>query len=273
MEHQVGSTVESDDPIAGAQARNAGIAQFFLGDPQSWKTPTLEFPGGPSALKETALAAGVDLVIHAAYLINVASPNNRIRIPSRKLLQATLNLAAEIGAIGVVVHGGHFTKEISLDEGIESWRKCVDILDFPVPIFIENTAGGMHAMARHVETIQQLWNGLASSVNFPQVGFCLDTCHAHAAGENLTGLTKRILDITGRIDLVHANDSRDMFNSGADRHANLGQGHADPQGVLEVCRAARRADGTPSPIVVETPGDPAEQAADIVWLRDRLAPL
>jgi deoxyribonuclease-4 len=90
-------------------------------------------------------------------------------------------------------------------------------------------------------------------------GFCLDTCHAHAGGEDLLGVVDRVKAITGRVDLVHANDSRDAFDSGADRHDNLGHGTIDPDAIVAVLRAAG------APAVVETPAD--GQAADITLLR------
>ena len=74
----------------------------------------------------------------------------------------------------------------------------------------------------------------------------------------------KVTAITGRIDLVHANDSRDAFDSGADRHTNLGQGHLDPNELVEVVRQAG------APAVVETPGDVEGQSADIAWLTERL---
>ena len=99
------------------------------------------------------------------------------------------------------------------------------------------------------------------------VGFCLDTCHAHAGGEELVGLVDRVKAITGRIDLVHANDSRDAFDSGADRHANFGDGEVEPDALAEVVRQAG------VPVVVETPGGREGQAADIAWLQgERLTP-
>jgi hypothetical protein len=65
-----------------------------------------------------------------------------------------------------------------------------------------------------------LWDAVGDT----GAGFCLDTCHAHAGGIALSDLANTILGITGRIDLIHCNDSRDAFDSGADRHANLGNG-------------------------------------------------
>ena len=98
------------DPVAEAQARGAGLAQFFLGDPQAWKGPQVAYEGGAAALRQAATDAGVALYVHAPYVLNVATTNNRIRIPSRKFLQQHLDAAAEIGAAGLVVHGGHVLK-------------------------------------------------------------------------------------------------------------------------------------------------------------------
>src|SRR5512139_3314950 len=129
MAHVIGSHVGQEDPIAEATARDAAAVQIFLGDPQSWKAPTVAYPGGAAALKAAAEQAGVAVYVHAPYGINVASTNNRIRIPSRKLLQQTVTLAAEAGARGVVAHGGHVTANDGPDVGFDNWRKAVDQLD------------------------------------------------------------------------------------------------------------------------------------------------
>jgi len=70
--------------------------------------------------------------------------------------------------------------------------------------------------------------------------------------------------ITGRIDLVHANDSRDPAGTGADRHANLGQGQIDPDHLRGMVRAGN------APILVETPGGLAGLAADMQFVREAL---
>jgi deoxyribonuclease IV len=260
----IGAHVEQDDPVAEAKARDTDLVQFFLGDPQSYKGPVVRFPGGTQALKAAAEAAGVSLYVHAPYPINVASTNNRIRIPGRKLLQQHVHAAAEIGARGVIVHGGHLGVDEDAMVGFDNWRKCVDGLELPVPLLIENTAGGDNAMARRLEAIDRLWTMIGSASGADRVGFCLDTCHAHAGGIDLTGVVDKVLAITGRIDLVHANDSRDEFDSGADRHANLGSGLVDVDALAAVVRAAG------APTVVETPGGVQGQSADIGWLRERL---
>ena len=260
----MGGHVDQADPIAEAQARGATLSQFFLGDPQGWKGPKVAYAGGAAALRADAEAAGIALYVHAPYVLNVATSNNRIRIPSRQHLQKQLTAAAEIGAAGVIVHGGHVGADEDADLGFANWFKCVDGLDIAVPLLIENTAGGANAMARRLERIDRLWSAIGPSANADKVGFCLDTCHAHAGGEELLGLVERVRAITGRIDLVHANDSRDAFDSGADRHTNFGEGNCDPQGVADVIVSAG------APIVVETPGGVEGQTRDLLWLADRL---
>jgi deoxyribonuclease-4 len=260
----IGGHGEQADPVAEARARSATLAQFFLGDPQGWKGPEFAHPGGAAGLRTAAEEAGITLYVHAPYVLNVATSNNRIRIPSRKFLQQYLHAAAEVGAAGVVVHGGHVLKNDDPETGFDNWRKCIERLEMPVPLLIENTAGGDNAMARRLDRIARLWEAVRDAPAGDTVGFCLDTCHAHAGGEELVGLVDRVRAITGRIDLVHANDSRDGFDSGADRHANFGSGQVDPAALAEVVRLAA------APVVVETPGGREGQAQDIAWLREHV---
>ena len=113
---RIGGHFHSDNPLEDAVACGARTAQFFLGDPQGWKGPVI--PGGdPAALRDAYAAADVDIYIHAPYMINVASTNNRIRIPSRKLLDQQLKAAAAIGAKGLIVHGGHVTGDVDPGPG------------------------------------------------------------------------------------------------------------------------------------------------------------
>lgn len=264
MTIRLGAHVSSVHPLTDAAGIGAELVQVFVGDPQSWKKPVSPFPEGAAALKAAAEAHGVGIVVHSPYVLNVASTNNRIRIPSRKLLQQTITESAAAGAMGVVVHGGHVTANDDPAVGFENWRKCIDGLKIEVPLLIENTAGGNKAMARYEESIAQLWDAISGSPNIDQVGFCLDTCHAHAAGLDLVGIAERIKAITGRIDLIHCNDSRDAANSGRDRHANLGQGFADVDAIAELVKTAG------APVVLETPGGVEDRLADLAWLRDRL---
>lgn len=248
----IGSHVNSQDPLAAAEAEGADLVQIFLGNPQSWKKPK------PRADAALLCESPVPLYVHAPYLINVASANNRVRIPSRKILQDTCDAAAEIAATAVIVHGGHVDDD-DIQAGCERWRKAMKRLETDVPVYLENTAGGDRAMARRFDTIARLWDHIGDT----GIGFCLDTCHAWAAGEALTDAVGRIKTITGRIDLVHCNDSRDAAGSGADRHANIGVGQIDPDLLVAVVKAAD------APVVCETADEGRKD--DIAFLRERLS--
>jgi deoxyribonuclease-4 len=247
----VGAHVPSIDPLREATERDADLVQIFLSDPQSWKKPD------PRTDATALIESDLPIYVHSPYLINVCADNNRVRIPSRKILQDTCDAATEIGAVAVVVHGGHVTGDGPQEEGIDRWRKALKATDTNVQILIENTAGGDKALARRVEWIARLWEEIGEF----GVGFVLDTCHSWAGGEPFDELVERVVAATGKIDLVHANDSKDPFDSRRDRHQNLGAGKIP---VEMLAATIVKAD---APVVVETPGGAAEQAADIEWVR------
>ncbi|MGH3794832.1 MAG: deoxyribonuclease IV [Pseudonocardiaceae bacterium] len=253
---RIGAHVRDDDPVDAATERDATVVQFFLADPQSWKAPR------PHPQAERLRTADLDVYVHAPYVVNVASLNNRIRIPSRKLVAQHAAAAATVGARGLVVHGGHVTKGEGLAEGVENWRKMfarqADAGGFSTRILVENTAAGDGAIARRFDALARLWDVIGDY----DVGFCLDTCHAFAAGEDLADLVDRATAITGRIDLLHCNNSRDEFGSARDRHAPLLEGTIAAQQLVAVCAAAD------APVVLET--RPDSQAKEIAWLREQL---
>jgi deoxyribonuclease IV len=253
---RIGAHFHTENPLAEATAIGADVAQFFLGDPQDWKPPVI--PGDPGQIKQGWADAGIDVYIHSPYPVNLASTNNRIRHPSRNIVKQQLKAAASIGAKALVVHGGHVTARDDPQDGLLNWAKAVEQIERPIPVLIENTAGGEGAMARSLDMIARLWDAVGGLEN---IGFCLDTCHANSAGIDLADAVDRIKAITGRIDLVHCNNSRDEFGSGQDRHANLTGGTIDPQVLVGVIAAAD------APAVCETP----DAAGDVRWLRRQFA--
>ncbi|MDX6209999.1 MAG: deoxyribonuclease [Frankiales bacterium] len=250
----IGAHVDPEAPLVAARERNADVVQFFLADPQSWKPPV------PREDADELRASDVAIYIHSPYLVNVASPNNRVRVPSRKIIDQHAEAAAAVGARGLIVHGGHVGRDDDPQTGFESWRKTFERASWPLPILIENTAGGDNACARTLEDIARLWDAVGDL----GAGFCLDTCHAFAAGEELLDIVDRVKAVTGRIDLVHLNDSKDPFESGRDRHTNVGDGTIDPELLLAVVRAAD------APVICETPGGVDGQSADIAFLRSKV---
>lgn len=240
-------------PLDAAAALGADCVQIFLSDPQDWRKP----PAREDAAE--LRASPLPLYVHAPYLINVCSPRNNVRYGARKILKETCDAAADVGAEAVIVHGGH--AEDGLDEGIGRWVRTLEMLESDVPLLIENTAGGTNAVARRFDALARLWDAVSSARTSVELGFCFDTCHAHAAGEELGDAVERVLAIVGRIALLHANDSRDAPGTGADRHANLGRGEVPVDDLRAMIRAA------PAPVVVETPGGVEEMRADIEFVR------
>ena len=250
----IGAHTNPKDPIAEAAERDADVVQIFVSNPQSYKKPV------PREDAAELIASGLPIYVHAPYIMNPVSPNNRIRIPSRKTLAQTVEAAEAIGARGVIVHGGHVGDDEDIAVGFERWRKALDTFESSVPLLIENTAGGGHAVVRELDNYGPLWEEIGGY----NVGVCLDTCHAWAAGDDLATAVERIVAATGKVDLVHCNDSRDPHNSRRDRHANLGEGMIPEELLIEVIRAAQ------APVIVETPSEDDGQKRDIAWLRERL---
>ena len=184
---RIGAHVPSIHPLEEAAERGADLVQVFLSNPQSWKKPA------PRADAAALRAAPLPIVVHAPYLINVASPNNRVRIPSRTILADTLEAAAGVGAVAVVVHGGHVGDDEDPAVGVERWRKALEGVDRPVRVLLENTAGGGNAVLRDLGRLGPLWE----AIGHLGVGVCLDTCHAWAAGEDLETAVDRVRAATG----------------------------------------------------------------------------
>jgi deoxyribonuclease-4 len=249
---------ELDDggPLARAAEMDADGVQVFLADPQGW-TPK------PRPDAEDLLAGDVLVVVHAPYVLNVATTNNRIRIPSRKLLGAHARPPRRSAPSGMVVHGGHVLAKDDPAVGVDNWRKT----------FARQADGRrLPAAAAHREHRRRRQrDGPRPRRDRPAVGgvgefgagFVLDTCHAWAAGWDLATAVDDVRAITGRVDLVHLNNSRDPHGSSRDRHAPLTDGEIPTELLVEVARAAG------CPVVLETPGDAAAHAEEIALLRSR----
>lgn len=248
---RIGAHVSPSAPIAAAAERNAEAVQIFLANPQSWKAPL------PRDDAEAIKAADIDVYVHSPYIMNLASPNNRVRIPSRKTLAQTVRAAETIGALGVIVHGGSVGDDEDVSVGYERWRKGLESFELTVPILVENTAGSGNSVMQDLNNFGPLWEAIGDL----NVGVCLDTCHTWAAGQDMENAVSLIRGLTGGVTLVHANDSRDEAGSNRDRHANFDVGQIPDDLVPAIIREA----GVTA--IVETPDDDEGQKRDIAFLR------
>src|SRR5687767_7776857 len=172
---RVGVHVPGKEPIAEAEMLGVDCLQLFVSDPQSFKVPKTR----PDA--DVLKAANIPIYVHAPYLINVCSPLPNRRYGARNILRNTCTAAANIGATAVIVHGGH--AEDDINEGFGRWARTLEQLKSTVPVYIENTAGGKNAVARRFDDLARLWEAVQKAKTDVEIGFCFDTCHAHAAGE------------------------------------------------------------------------------------------
>jgi deoxyribonuclease-4 len=251
----IGAHIPSKNAVEEIKMRKGDTFQIFVSSPQMWKSPKPR-----EDLEELQDYSG-PIYVHAPYLINVATPNNKVRHPSRKLLKDTCKVAASFGAKGVIVHGGSVGEGGDIGVGYDNWRKAIEhVEDTGMRVLVENTAGGKNSVARYMDSIERLWE----VIGHLNVGLCLDTCHTWAGGIPTEKAVRGFKKLVKNIDLVHFNDSKDGFESSRDRHENLGKGNipkAELEYVIKNCK---------SDIVVETPGGLEEQKKDIAWIKRRL---
>ena len=279
-------------PVAGGLAArglryaaevSAEAIQVFVSNPRGW---TLA-PGDPAqdaAFAEHVAGTGLPVFVHSSYLVNLGSPDEATVSRSAGSLRHALHRAARIGARGVVVHTG---SAVSGDR-TAAMRQVRDNL---LPLLEETARTGGSASGGPVASEPSLLlepmagqgQMLCAAIGdlgpyldalgwHPRIGVCLDTCHAFAAGHDLSrpgGADRLLTDLVraagpGRLRLVHANDSADRCGSRRDRHANIGSGQ-----IGEAAFGALLGHPVTAgvPFVVETPGKAAAQARDIAALK------
>ena len=229
------------------------------------RAPRSAYAGGAEALRADAEAAGVDLYVHAPYIVNVATTNNRIRIPSRKLLQQHVDAAAAIGAKGLIVHGGHVNKDDDPAKGFDNWRKAVEATDLKLPLLIENTAGGDNAMTRYLDRIARVWDAISDGRGLRH-GRLLPRHLPRARRRQRPGDRRRRRPRDHRPDRPGALQRQPRRVRLRRRPAR--QLRRRPASTPTQLAAVVRDAG--APVVCETPGGAAEHRADFAWLRERL---
>jgi deoxyribonuclease-4 len=263
--------------VAGGLARcrpraaevGAEVVQVFLANPRAWAEPPVDHDAD-EVFGSSCAEDGLPVFVHAPYLVNLGSPSPVTVARSVAALDFSLRRAARIGARGVVVHAGSAVLGNDWAAAMRQVREhLLPLLDAAtdVPVLIEPTAGGGNALAAAADSLAAYLDTLDRD---ERVGVCLDTCHMHAAGSDLStakGFARAVRAYakaagSGRIRLVHVNDSRDPAGSLRDRHAAIGSGTigAEAFAALFTTPALRGV-----PLVVET--DDAHQAADIAALK------
>jgi deoxyribonuclease IV len=242
-----------------AQSIAINTMQIFTKNQNRWA----QKPATPEdiAAWETAQAAtGIGPVVsHAAYLINLGSPDDELWNKSADALIDELTRAEQLGLLGVVFHpGAHMGsgEATGLARIIAALDRChAATSGYRTLTLVENTAGQGTALGY---TFEQLAAILAGVREPERVGFCFDTCHSLAAGYDLRtpetyaetmGQFDRLVGLH-RLRCFHFNDSKKGLGSRVDRHDHIGTGELGLAPFGFILNDARFAD---TPKILETP--------------------
>jgi len=258
-----------DKALDKAAKIGANCLQIFSGSPRLWARPQPD-PDQIKAFKTKRQKLNIDpVVFHALYLINLAAFNQTAQ-KSVKVLAEELQLAERLGVMGSVVHLGSFLKhnpQLAYQELLKNMTQVLATAPPNVYFIIENAAG--NKIGQSLDQIFQIFNDIKDK----RLRLCWDTCHGFAAGIDLSSPDKldRLLDQIDqhigfdKLVLWHFNDSRDPFNSGRDRHENIGAGYI---GLDTFRTIINHPTASRIPMIIETPGfdkkGPDKQNLDIL---------
>jgi len=237
----------------------AEVLQIFGASPRAWQVKLPKDEEVQKFLEVLRKSKIQSVYLHAPYLINLASPDDRVRSGSILALASHLKIAELIWAQGLIFHLGS-GKEAPKDEAIENvaqgMRNILKSIPGETRLIMENNAGGGHRIGSTASDMAILLEKVGSE----RVKVCFDTAHAYEAGtieEYSPPHIKRLLDEWDRevgvenILVIHANDSKTAYNSHNDRHENIGAGYIGIDGFRTLAKEKRLAD---KPWILEVPG-------------------
>lgn len=226
--------------------------QIFSSSPRGWNFTKLDEVRMVMFLEKKSELIIDPIYFHASYLVNLAD-SGRIGSMSRLSLIAELNVAPKLKIKGSIIHLGSFKNNIDFIPLIKNIKEILEKTPSDSLFIIENA--GNKKIGKNLAEIAEIIN----QVGNPRVRVCLDTCHLHSAGYDLTSKQKldnfllhfdKLIGLQ-KLELIHLNDSKDKFNSGRDRHENIGNGTLG----LTVFKLLLNHPMTRNlPFIIETPG-------------------
>ncbi|MBN3323749.1 APN1 lyase, partial [Atractosteus spatula] len=234
---------------------------MFLGSQRSWQRPPLDEKAA-ARFREACSEHGVEpafILPHGSYLMNCGSPKQDVCDKSRLLLVDELSRCAQLGLSMFNLHPGASLGDITTDQCIQRIAEAIDHAHRQVPAVmtvLENMSGQGSTVGGQFSELR----GIIEQVrDKSRVGVCLDTCHAFAAGYDISaaGGIKKVLDefdsVVGLSYLraLHLNDSKGKLGCHLDRHEDIGRGQIGLAAFRELVNEPRL-DGIP--MILETPG-------------------
>ena len=247
--------------IARGLADGCEAVQIFARPSAQWRAKPVTAEEISQFRSEHA-AVGWPALSHASYLINLCAADPVLLDRSRAALHEEMLRAEELGLDFVVIHpGAHLG--CGDDEGIAAVARTITWLHqrtrgFRVRLALELTAGQGSCLGCRFEELARM---LELSGGGERLGICFDTCHAHAAGYDLTtdaGYDQVFADFQRLVGLdrlvaFHLNDSKTPLNSRVDRHQEIGDGYL---GLLPFWRLVNDPRFARVPGILETPSGP-----------------
>jgi deoxyribonuclease IV len=270
--------------LESAKKLGANALQVFSASPRMWQGGVTRIPEAEAAAfraKRVEYGLG-PLVIHANYLINLASAQQMLRVRSIQAFHDELVRGVALGADFLVVHPGacgECPMQSAISNVIESVKQASRRNPLGnLTILIENTAGMGTAVGSRLEEVAEILAGLQ---DFP-VAACLDTAHLFAAGYDIkseTGLASTIAQIESSIGLdkvpvFHINDSKIALGGRVDRHEHLGHGKIGAEAFERILKHPRLSSNGPEGLqgrafILETPiDDPGDDRRNVAALWD-----
>jgi deoxyribonuclease-4 len=250
--------------------------QVFSSSPRQWQPYDLSMDQCQTMSNLRQKYDLKQLVIHANYLINAAAVNPEFLSKSVHAFRAEIERALALCAEYLVLHPGSFrglTREEGLVRVVESISAASDGLDLKkggLTILIENTAGAEFSLGGSFEQVAVLVQHLAETV---PMGACIDTCHTHVAGYDLTTpagfqeTMQRLDDTVGlsNVKVWHCNDAKAARGSKLDRHQHIGKGSIGIEPFRWLLNDPRTAHAA---FIAETPIDePLDDLANVNALK------
>ncbi len=246
----------------------ADAVQLFPQSPRAWRFPDHD-PAELARFPERRAELGIGAVlVHALYLVNLATTNGEIYGKSVTTLCRTAETASAIGADAVVFHvGSHLGAgfETGLERVTAAIGKALKRCSGPTWLLMENSAGAGATIGRSIEELAMLYERLDRHA---RLGVCLDSCHLYVSGCDVGdpgAMDALLAELDGAIGLdrlraLHVNDANAPLGSNRDRHANIGEGELGER--LGVFLAHPAVQGLPA--ILEVPGQGHGPDADEV---------
>ena len=262
----IGAHVSAENGVSEAplNARMIGAKAFalFTRNPSRWTSKAIS-DAEAEKFKANCIECGYTpevILPHDSFLINLGSPDKEKLEKSRKAFLDEVRRCEQLGLTMLNFHPGSHMREMETDACLNLIADSMNlILDQTsgVKAVIENTAGQGSNLGFTFEQIAQIIDRVEDK---SRVGVCIDTCHAHSAGYDMTtpeayeDTWRQFGDIIGfnYLSGMHLNDTLKALGSKVDRHAPIGTGNL-PEDFWRRLVNDPRMDGIP--LILETPDE------------------